>query len=106
MHATWTQRFAVHDGRPGFFVSSSATDFLQMLLAKSPADRITIPEMREHPWIDSHGFAKLVSINENTVARMDITPTQEEVDTSLTAVMPPRASVRTQMLINFLLSTH
>ncbi|KAK2749873.1 hypothetical protein FQN57_005289 [Myotisia sp. PD_48] len=58
-------------------------DLLYKILHKDPAQRITIPGLREHPWVTKRGTNPLLSAAENTA---DIVgpPTEEEMNDAIT----------------------
>ncbi|KAL5394197.1 hypothetical protein PMIN02_005195 [Paraphaeosphaeria minitans] len=60
-------------------------DLLQMLLEKDPEKRITMEQMREHPWVTMNGTDPLLSRGENVAAIVE--PTDEEVDAAITGNM-------------------
>ncbi|TGZ81219.1 kinase-like protein [Ascodesmis nigricans] len=64
-------------------VSQDVRDLLMKMLEKDPSKRITISEMREHPWVTRHGQDELLPYEENT-AEFIATPNAEEVAHAVT----------------------
>ena len=56
---------------------------MHRILEKDPAKRITIREMREHPWVTRGGTDLLLSEEENT-AEIIGPPTEEEMNSAIT----------------------
>ncbi|KAF1837882.1 Pkinase-domain-containing protein [Decorospora gaudefroyi] len=61
-------------------------ELLQRLMEKDPKRRITMDEIREHPWVTRHGTDPLLAKSEN-VAIIIEPPTDEEVDAAITGNM-------------------
>ncbi|KAI9837525.1 MAG: hypothetical protein M1819_007176 [Sarea resinae] len=61
-------------------------DLLSRLLEKDPAKRITMPELREHPWVTKGGTDPLLSAEENTADLVE-PPTEEEMNSAITGNM-------------------
>ncbi|KAF1915448.1 kinase-like domain-containing protein [Ampelomyces quisqualis] len=66
--------------------SGHLMDLLQRLLEKDPEKRITMEEIREHPWVTQNGTDPLLSKSEN-VAIIIEPPTDEEVNAAITGNM-------------------
>ncbi|KAL5375017.1 hypothetical protein DPSP01_011507 [Paraphaeosphaeria sporulosa] len=60
-------------------------DLLQKLLEKDPQKRITMEQIREHPWVTMNGTDPLLARGENVAAIVE--PTDEEVDAAITGNM-------------------
>ncbi|MCJ1307564.1 hypothetical protein MMC25_001211 [Agyrium rufum] len=58
-------------------------DLLHRLLEKDPSKRITIPELREHPWVTKDRMDPLLSAEENTAEIVE-PPTEEELNKAIT----------------------
>eukprot|EP00040_Diaphanoeca_grandis_P008816 m.46517 g.46517 ORF g.46517 m.46517 type:complete len:562 (+) comp20269_c0_seq1:253-1938(+) len=67
----------------GSSLSNELVDLLQKLLLKDPHERISIAQMRNHPWITMGGTAPLPSEQENCT---EINVTAADVALSITAV--------------------
>ncbi|KAK1156360.1 calcium/calmodulin-dependent protein kinase kinase 2-like isoform X1 [Acipenser oxyrinchus oxyrinchus] len=61
-------------------VSEDLKDLLLKMLNKNPETRITVPEMKVHPWVTRHGAEPLPSEDENCTL---IEVTEEEVENSV-----------------------
>ncbi|KZF22585.1 Pkinase-domain-containing protein [Xylona heveae TC161] len=61
-------------------------DLLSKILVKDPAKRLTIPEIRKHPWVTKEGTDPLLSAEENTAEKME-PPTEEEMNSAITDKM-------------------
>ncbi|KAH7087672.1 kinase-like domain-containing protein [Paraphoma chrysanthemicola] len=61
-------------------------DLLQRLLEKDPKKRITMDELREHPWVTRHGSDPLLAKSENVAVIIE-PPTDEEVNAAITGNM-------------------
>ncbi|XP_058850636.1 calcium/calmodulin-dependent protein kinase kinase 2-like isoform X3 [Acipenser ruthenus] len=61
-------------------VSEDLKDLLLKMLNKNPEMRITVPEMKVHPWVTRHGAEPLPSEDENCTL---IEVTEEEVENSV-----------------------
>ncbi|KAJ4302979.1 hypothetical protein N0V90_001870 [Kalmusia sp. IMI 367209] len=60
-------------------------DLLSNLLEKDPRKRITMEQIREHPWVTMNGTDALLPKGENVAAIVE--PTDEEVDAAITGSM-------------------
>jgi [calcium/calmodulin-dependent protein kinase] kinase len=54
-------------------LSQELVDLLKRLLAKDPAERITIDEMKSHPWITQGGLWKAPSLDEHSGTLVSVT---------------------------------
>ncbi|KAL1998106.1 hypothetical protein VTN02DRAFT_6852 [Thermoascus thermophilus] len=61
-------------------------DLMSRILEKDPAKRITMRELREHPWVTKNGTDPLLSEEENTAEMLE-PPTEEEMNTAITSNM-------------------
>ncbi|RDL35051.1 uncharacterized protein BP5553_06982 [Venustampulla echinocandica] len=61
-------------------------DLLRKLLEKDPKKRITMVELREHPWVTKNGIDPLLSAEENT-ANLVQPPSETEVNHAITGKM-------------------
>lgn len=61
-------------------------DLVSRLLEKDPSKRITMDEVREHPWVTKGGTDPLLSKEENTSDLIE-PPTKEELDAAITGNM-------------------
>ncbi|RDW70165.1 calcium protein kinase BcCMK3 [Coleophoma crateriformis] len=61
-------------------------DLLRRLLEKDPSKRITMPELREHPWVTKDGKDPLLSSEENT-ADLVQPPSKAEINHAITGKM-------------------
>lgn len=59
-------------------------DLMHKLLEKDPHKRITMSELREHPWVTKNGRDPLLSEEENT-ANLVEPPTEEETNQAITS---------------------
>ncbi|KAI4289579.1 MAG: hypothetical protein L6R35_001157 [Caloplaca aegaea] len=64
--------------------SESLKDLLARLLDKDPRTRITMNELREHPWVTRNGEDFLLSAEENTENLIE-PPTEEETNNAITS---------------------
>lgn len=64
--------------------SSDLKDLLLRLLEKEPQKRITMDEIRDHPWVTLQGADKLLSREDNISVLVE-PPTEEEVNAAITA---------------------
>ncbi|KAI4115563.1 MAG: hypothetical protein LQ345_003874 [Seirophora villosa] len=64
--------------------SENLKDLLTKLLDKNPRTRITMSELREHPWVTRNGEDLLLSAEENT-ANLIEPPTEEETNNAITS---------------------
>ena len=72
-------------------LSKPLHNFMEWIFQKKPLERITIPEMRDHPWILSPGFPPLPNEVEN--GAVDIVVTEQEVNSSLYQMLPDEQRV-------------
>ncbi|KAL8945357.1 MAG: hypothetical protein Q9211_000127 [Gyalolechia sp. 1 TL-2023] len=63
--------------------SDSLKDLIVKLLEKDPKKRITMEELRQHPWVTKNGDDPLLSKEENT-ANLIEPPTEEETNNAIT----------------------
>lgn len=63
-------------------LSPLCKDFLQAILCKDPSKRLTIDQMRQHPFITKNGDISITNFDEN-VQEMVIEVTEEELDTAI-----------------------
>lgn len=61
-------------------------DLLSRLLEKDPSKRITMEQIREHPWVTRQGTDPLLAKSENVAIIID-PPTDEEVNAAITGNM-------------------
>ncbi|KAF2031414.1 calmodulin dependent protein kinase [Setomelanomma holmii] len=61
-------------------------DLLRRLLEKDPTTRITMEEIRDHPWVTRHGTDPLLAKSENVAVIIE-PPTDEEVNAAITGNM-------------------
>ncbi|KAE8446121.1 hypothetical protein EG329_012492 [Mollisiaceae sp. DMI_Dod_QoI] len=61
-------------------------DLIRKLLEKDPTKRITMAEIREHPWVTKNGTDPLLSAEENTADLVE-PPSEIEVNHAITAKM-------------------
>ncbi|CAN9433420.1 unnamed protein product [Alternaria alternata] len=61
-------------------------ELLQRLMEKDPKKRITMEEIREHPWVTRQGTDPLLAKSENVAIIID-PPTDEEVNAAITGNM-------------------
>ncbi|KAF2823906.1 Pkinase-domain-containing protein [Ophiobolus disseminans] len=66
--------------------SDELKTLLQRLLEKDPQKRITIDELREHPWVTRQGVDPLLPKSENVAVIIE-PPTDEEVNAAITGNM-------------------
>ncbi|KAG8532090.1 uncharacterized protein KY384_003727 [Bacidia gigantensis] len=64
-------------------IDDNLKDIIRRLLDKDPSSRITMDELREHPWVTKGGKDPLLSAKENTINMVE-PPTQEEKDHAIT----------------------
>ncbi|EZF84365.1 CAMKK/CAMKK-META protein kinase [Trichophyton rubrum MR1448] len=79
-------------------------DLMTKILEKDPAKRITMPQLRAHPWVTKDGTDLLLSEEENTATLVG-PPTEEEMDTAITrnlghALIVVKAVQKFKRLIN------
>ncbi|KAK1160203.1 calcium/calmodulin-dependent protein kinase kinase 2-like isoform X2 [Acipenser oxyrinchus oxyrinchus] len=77
-------------------VSEDLKDLLLKMLNKNPETRITVPEMKVHPWVTRHGAEPLPSEDENCTL---IEVTEEEVENSVKHI----SSLATVILVKTML---
>ncbi|KAK3598344.1 hypothetical protein CHS0354_026602 [Potamilus streckersoni] len=58
-------------------ISENVKDLILKMLDKNPENRITLPEIKEHPWVTKNGEHPLPTEEENCVL---VTVTDEEID--------------------------
>ncbi|BDD61435.1 hypothetical protein MPDQ_001169 [Monascus purpureus] len=58
-------------------------DLMYRILEKDPVQRITMPELREHPWVTKNGMDPLLPEEENTAEIIGL-PTEEEMNSAIT----------------------
>ncbi|KAH3904178.1 hypothetical protein HBI56_115960 [Parastagonospora nodorum] len=61
-------------------------ELLKRLLEKDPKKRITLEQIREHPWVTQHGTDPLLPKSENVAVIIE-PPTDEEVNAAITGNM-------------------
>lgn len=61
-------------------------DLFKRILEKDPSKRITMDEIRDHPWVSKNGADPLLSKEENTSDLIDA-PTEEELNAAITGNM-------------------
>lgn len=81
------------------FVSDDLKDLLSLMLEKNPALRITLPDIKEHPWVDAGGQYPLPTEEENCVL---IEVTEEEVQSCVRSI----PKLETLILIKCMLKKH
>ncbi|KAI9840855.1 MAG: hypothetical protein M1837_001269 [Sclerophora amabilis] len=59
-------------------------DMMRRVLEKDPAKRITMPALKEHPWVTKNGADPLLSTEEN-ISDLIQPPTEAEVNSAITA---------------------
>lgn len=64
----------------------SFTDLITKMLQKDPDKRISMDQMREHPWVTKNGADPLLSKEENTADLIE-PPTEEELNMAITGNM-------------------
>ncbi|KAM5440245.1 putative non-specific serine/threonine protein kinase [Microsporum canis] len=79
-------------------------DLMKKILEKDPAKRITMPQLRVHPWVTKGGTDPLLSEEENTATLVG-PPTDEEMNTAITrnlghALIVVKAVQKFKRLIN------
>lgn len=62
-------------------ISDDLRDLLLKMLDKNPESRITIPQMKVHPWVTRHGAEPLPPEDDNCCALIEVT--EEEVENSV-----------------------
>ncbi|XP_032683487.1 serine/threonine-protein kinase PAK 6 isoform X2 [Odontomachus brunneus] len=81
-------------------VSDDLRDLITRMLMKEPADRITLPQIKEHAWLTNRGAEPLPSEADN--CRVPVTVTDEEVERVVTRV----PKLDTLILIKTMLKQH
>ncbi|XP_014488720.1 PREDICTED: serine/threonine-protein kinase STE20 isoform X3 [Dinoponera quadriceps] len=81
-------------------VSDDLRDLITRMLVKEPADRITLPQIKEHAWLTNRGAESLPSEADN--CRVPVTVTDEEVERVVTRV----PKLDTLILIKTMLKQH
>ncbi|KAF1946967.1 Pkinase-domain-containing protein [Clathrospora elynae] len=66
--------------------SAELKELLQRLMEKDPKKRITMEEIREHPWVTRQGTDPLLAKSENVAIILE-PPTDEEVNAAITGNM-------------------
>jgi serine/threonine protein kinase len=61
-------------------LSQDFQDLIKQMLQKDPNARITVPEIKLHPWVTTHGTEPMMSTEENCVFE-DVT--EEEVQNAI-----------------------
>ncbi|KAF3479779.1 CAMKK/META protein kinase [Arthroderma uncinatum] len=79
-------------------------DLMERILEKDPTKRITMPQIRDHPWVTKRGADPLLSEEENTATLVG-PPTDEEMDSAITknlghALIVVKAVQKFKRLIN------
>ncbi|KAK3927327.1 Calcium/calmodulin-dependent protein kinase kinase 2 [Frankliniella fusca] len=80
-------------------ISASLKDLIERLLLKDPAARITLPEVKQHPWVTADGTEPLPSEEENCVL-------VELSDEDLEGVVTSIPKLDTLILIKTMLKNH
>ncbi|KAI9807268.1 MAG: hypothetical protein M1833_000011 [Piccolia ochrophora] len=68
------------------FDPDTETSFVEMMrriLDKDPAKRISMEDLREHPWVTQDGQEPMISVEENIAEPVE-PPTEEEMDSAIT----------------------
>lgn len=65
---------------------TNLNDLLSRILEKDPSKRITMDEIRDHPWVTKDGADPLLSKEENTADLIE-PPTEAELDAAITGNM-------------------
>ncbi|PWY97001.1 Pkinase-domain-containing protein [Testicularia cyperi] len=75
---------AIKNDEPEYpdFLSENLVDLLKRMLTKDPNKRITVPEIREHPWVLEAPEGQLLSKEEN-LEKLVIEITEEELDCAI-----------------------
>ncbi|XP_042209895.1 calcium/calmodulin-dependent protein kinase kinase 1-like [Homarus americanus] len=81
------------------FVSDDLKDLISLMLEKIPARRITLPDIKEHPWVSAGNQYPLPSEEENCVL---IEVTEEEVQCCVRSI----PKLETLILIKCMLKKH
>ncbi|XP_012273675.1 uncharacterized protein LOC105696081 isoform X2 [Orussus abietinus] len=81
-------------------LSKDVRDLINHMTCKNPVERITLPMIKEHPWLTNHGLEPLPSEADN--CRLPVTVTDEEVARVVTRV----PKLDTLILIKTMLKQH
>ncbi|XP_069164808.1 uncharacterized protein [Procambarus clarkii] len=81
------------------FVSDDLKDLISLMLEKIPAKRITLPDIKEHPWVTAGNQYPLPSEEENCIL---IEVTEEEVQSCVRSI----PKLETLILIKCMLKKH
>ncbi|XP_063598075.1 calcium/calmodulin-dependent protein kinase kinase 1-like isoform X1 [Penaeus indicus] len=84
---------------PAPFVSDDLKDLISLMLEKDPAKRITLPDIKQHPWVTAGNQYPLPTEEENCVL---IEVTDEEVQTCVRSI----PKLETLILIKCMLKKH
>ncbi|XP_042859766.1 calcium/calmodulin-dependent protein kinase kinase 1-like isoform X4 [Penaeus japonicus] len=84
---------------PAPFVSEDLKDLISLMLEKDPAKRITLPDIKEHPWVTAGNQYPLPTEEENCVL---IEVTEEEVQSCVRSI----PKLETLILIKCMLKKH
>ncbi|XP_066946481.1 calcium/calmodulin-dependent protein kinase kinase 1-like isoform X4 [Macrobrachium rosenbergii] len=84
---------------PAPFVSGDLKDLISLMLEKNPNQRITLPEIKEHPWVTAGNQYPLPTEEENCVL---IEVTDEEVQSCVRSI----PKLETLILIKCMLKKH
>ncbi|KAN0063859.1 hypothetical protein ACQY0O_003464 [Thecaphora frezii] len=63
-------------------LSDGLRDLLQRMLEKDPEKRISIAQMRKHPWVNRDGAENIISVDEN-LEQVVVEITEEEIDCAI-----------------------
>ncbi len=92
-----TQPFDFPDDRE---LSPELKDLIERMLAKDPARRITLGEVKVHDWTTGHGVYPLASEEENCMEMIEVT--DSEVDNSIRSV----PKLDTLILVKSMIKNH
>ncbi|XP_068249427.1 calcium/calmodulin-dependent protein kinase kinase 1-like isoform X2 [Palaemon carinicauda] len=84
---------------PAPFVSDDLKDLISLMLEKNPNQRITLPEIKEHPWVTAGTQYPLPTEEENCIL---IEVTEEEVQSCVRSI----PKLETLILIKCMLKKH
>lgn len=79
-------------------ISSDLTDLITKMLNKDPAKRLTLPDIRVHPWVTKLGKMPLAPEKDN--CQLLITITEEDIQNSVRII--PRLGNLKWLLLDFL----